>query len=172
MVTLGARQTDETPVGMLSACHTRIREHIALARRLSLARGYSADDIHEAALRVARYFSIGLPLHMEDEDLSIAPRLVEVNPILEITIDVLESQHRSHEPIIEWLVSLCKRIERAPAELENVRDILSQTTELLAPLFDTHLEIEEQVVFPAITRLPASEQQAIAREIRARRALH
>ena len=159
----------ETPLSLLAACHAKIRKHLELARRLAYETGHSPEDIRAAAQCLARYFGVGLPMHTADEDLSIAPRLSGISPVLEITLDVLSSQHRASDPVVDWLVSFCDRIARTPEALASTRSMLAQTVELLAAQFDTHLELEEQVVFPAIERLPNEDQHAILREIRARR---
>jgi len=64
------------------ACHGRIRHHLALAHRIleTSPSGTSAHHVADAASDVARYFTIALPLHAADEDLSMRPRL-EAAPV-------------------------------------------------------------------------------------------
>ena len=59
---------EEDAVGLLVACHARIRSFTATALRLSQAVGAEPSEVADVAGAVHRYFTVALPLHVEDED--------------------------------------------------------------------------------------------------------
>lgn len=160
---------DEDLLGLLSACHRRLREHLALAERLAVVTNAHHDDIRLAASRIRRYFAIALPLHVADEDESISPRLQRSGGPIASAIATMTEQHAGQAPLFEWLAILAGRIEATPTCLDEVRLHFSQTSSLLAPGVDAHIELEERVIFPALARLTRAEQDAIIAEMRARR---
>lgn len=155
---------------MLTACHERIRDNLVLARRIATERQIDPEDLRQAAERVQRYFGIALPLHVADEDASIAPRLASSSAVLSVTLDVMHQQHLTYHPLLEWLVDLCSRVAQKPEEITATRELILQTLALLETPMQTHLELEEQVVFPAVARLSTEVQASIVSEMRARRA--
>jgi len=75
---LGASTHDPAtggPADLLLACHVCIRAFTALAGRLASADPAPDAEVAAAAQRVHRYHFVALPLHQEDEERSIAPRL-------------------------------------------------------------------------------------------------
>ena len=61
---------------MLGACHDRLRYFSELATLLASRLDASAEDVSDAARRLRTYFTVALPLHEADEELSLAPRLL------------------------------------------------------------------------------------------------
>ncbi|MGE0404359.1 MAG: hemerythrin domain-containing protein [Kofleriaceae bacterium] len=169
LVTIGARHRELSLVELQAACHQRIRENLALARRLSTAVGHSPEDVRETAQRIHRYFSVGLPLHIADEDCSIAPRLRTTSTVVSVTLEVLEVQHETYQPLVDWLLSLLDRVVDRPDDIAAAQRMIGQTLDLLESQLLTHLELEEQAVFPALERLPLDKQADIVREMRRRR---
>jgi len=75
---LGASTHDPAtggPADLLLACHVCIRAFTALAGRLASADPAPDAEVAAAAQRVHCYHFVALPLHQEDEERSIAPRL-------------------------------------------------------------------------------------------------
>ena len=70
-------------VGLLLDCHERIRAFTAMASRLAAPGDPGPDAIRDAAARVHRYFAEALPLHAQDEEESLAPRLRGRDPDLD-----------------------------------------------------------------------------------------
>jgi iron-sulfur cluster repair protein YtfE (RIC family) len=162
---------EEQVVDLLLACHTRIRGFLALAARLTAARDEPDASITDAAARLARYFSEALPLHAQDEDASITPRLLDKGAGAEIR-DALATGTSEHGVLDAQLASLTPIwtvIARDPSTLGAARGELEGSLVPVADLFQIHLAREEQIVFPAVTRLPAAIRAAILREMRARR---
>ncbi len=156
-------------VELLAACHARIRHHLAIARRLATEADPPLAEVREAASAVRRYFSIALPLHIADEEHSIAPKL-RANRVVATTMATVEDQHSTHAPMIEWLISLTERLERHPERLAEIRKPLLSTLTLLQPQLEEHLELEERILFPAVARLDDRDQAEILAAIRSRRA--
>src|SRR4051812_30710357 len=83
------RPAGEPLLAALLDCHSRIRRFSTLAIRLAEADA-PPNEIAETAAAVHRYFTVALPLHAADEDLSIAPRLAVVAPELRELLHCLE----------------------------------------------------------------------------------
>jgi hemerythrin-like domain-containing protein len=166
---IGARSASSDLLASLRACHSRIREHIALATRLATETGHPREEIRDVALQVKRYFTVAFPLHVEDEELTIAPRLARLGSEVGVALATVAGEHDAHRPMIEWMVSVMERIAAEPEHLARMQGVLGQTLSVLMPLLDVHLEIEERVVFPALLRLEASERADIVAAMRARR---
>ncbi|MGA9524873.1 MAG: hemerythrin domain-containing protein [Myxococcaceae bacterium] len=148
-------------VDMLLECHERIRSHSTLAVRLARGEG-DARMRSEAAAQLVRYFGTALPLHVEDEDLSMAPALREKG-LTVLENEALAEMSQQHEDIdarLEELLPLWRAGESGALE----------TSEQLARLFDGHLQLEEKMIFPAMrARLGPAEHQALIQAFRARR---
>jgi hemerythrin-like domain-containing protein len=162
---------DEGVVEALLACHERIRGFCALATRLATDAQASTEEIARAAEMVRRYFSVALPLHAQDEDLSLRPALLAPAAAPELA-DTLERLAREHTSMDELLADLVPRWERIAVEPPTRAELAAQLvvdTERLRAMFEPHLELEETVVFPAVARLDPAELDTIQRAMRARR---
>lgn len=163
---------DEDLVAPLLACHERIRAFCATAARLSTPRGAGPEEIAEAAAAVERYFRVALPLHVEDEDLSILPRLASARAPAPV-LAAAAAMAREHGPIEEALAGLCPRwaeLGQDPTALPRLAAGLQADTARLAALLDAHLAGEEAIVFPAVREHLSADAPAIRAEMRARRA--
>lgn len=168
---LGNRAVPEDSVGLLLECHGRIREFVGMARRLGEAANADPEAVRDAARRVRRYFDEALPLHAQDEEESILPRLHGRDPALDRELDAMTREHRQHEAPLSRLIEACRALERDPARLAELRGAVAAPAAELEEHFARHLAREETVIFPASRRLLAQgEDEAVVREIRARRA--
>ncbi len=165
------RNASSNPTELLLECHDRIRQAMRGARGLAaVAAGDPA--IAPTAAAVHRYFSIALPLHSQDEDLSMAPRLFAagVPDDLAEAVQTMTAQHADIDAVLARLLPMWGRLQHAPAELEAMRTALASDTARLDALWDTHLEMEEQYIFPrASEALDEPARAAIVEEMRARR---
>ena len=151
-----ARKSEEL-VDLLLACHGRLRSFLAIAVAIGERADASDEDLLEATARVRRYFSDALPLHVEDEEDSVLPRLYGRSAAL----DRMCVDHDAHLPPLRRLLALCDGNDR----LELARAAID-----VRALLEPHLREEERVVFEAIrTLLSAEERNAIVSELRARR---
>lgn len=158
-------------VDMLLACHERIRSFTGLAQRLAAATDPSDDEVRDLAARIRRYFAEALPLHVQDEEELIVPRLAGTSAEVDAALAAMASEHAAHEAGCDRLVALCRVLERWPEQLPEVAGKLAEIASELGTAFAAHLAAEERVIFPALARLPADERAAIAAAIQARRNL-
>ena len=170
LFTLGQRTQTGDVVDLLLGCHHRIREHLALARRLAHAStNTSHDSIRAAAARVRTYFAVAFPLHRDDEEVDIFPRLLGRSDALDEAIGRLVHDHEEHDAAVAAVVAICQTLERDPALLrEHAGDLAARTRSLETEL-EAHIKLEETTVFPAISRMSAHEREEIHARMRTRR---
>jgi hemerythrin-like domain-containing protein len=165
------RSQSTEPADLLIECHDRIRQHMRGAQALAAAA--SGDPaIAPTAAAVHRYFHVALPLHSADEDVSVAPRLMDVLmcPGLEKSVADMTKQHVQIEATVERLLPLWQRLSSEPGAIEEIRATLAVDTERLDALWAEHLDLEEHVVFPLIAeRLDQDVRAQIVGEMRGRR---
>lgn len=157
-------------VDLLIACHHRVREHLALARRIASAPPTTApDSVRAAAARICRYFTEAFPLHRADEEEDLFPLLIGRSDELDAAIGALIGDHEDHELHVARLVALCTTLEQDPAQLHAVAVDLNETARVLEDELLGHIMLEERTVFPAIATLSVEERQTVFDKIRARR---
>lgn len=160
------------PVELLLACHVRIRDHAALARELATARGVDASLIQDAARDLERYHAIALPLHQEDEDASIRPRLeaAATSTAVREALARMGEEHAALERVVADLLPLWSALAVEPGRHAELAPRLLEPTHRLGELWEQHLAPEETIIFPAIrASLSWAEAAAIRGEIEARR---
>jgi iron-sulfur cluster repair protein YtfE (RIC family) len=166
----GRTAAPQDAVGLLLECHGRIRSFLTLARRIADAGGEQEEAVRDAAARVRRYFSEALPLHAQDEEESIVPRLRGREPTVDAELEIMVHEHREHSGPLTRLLSACEELARDPAHLPELAPTVRGSTAELERHFADHLRREESVIFPALRRLLVpSEDAAVMREMRARR---
>jgi hemerythrin-like domain-containing protein len=177
-VQIGAKaHSFSDPTGFLSDCHRRIEMFLGSLQRVAavIDRPLAAEE--RAALESAlRYFRESAPKHTADEEQSLFPRLRKIHePEIEAalaTLDALEGDHRKAEALhaevdalgIQCLDQQCLRAKNADQFRQAISD--------LASIYRKHIQIEDEVVFPAAKRrLSSPQQSAIANEMASRRNL-
>lgn len=169
-LTLGRRAAPVDVADLLLECHARIRYFTKLARKLGETTGLSDQEIREAAIAVRRFLSESLPLHVADEEQSLAPRLQGRRPEIDRALQLMSEEHAHHEPRIADLVALCARLGRAPDLHAALRGSLERTAGSLESDLAAHLAREEEILIPAIRELlDDADREAMLRELRARR---
>ncbi len=154
---------------LLTDCHGRIRYFLRLAQRAAHEPPSSADAVSEACARVERYFTLALPLHVVDEEHSIAPRLRGLDPAVDEALREMSRQHRRQDATLIRFLAALSRVQRTPTNSAELQQLARHTSALMREM-DEHLALEEAVIFPAIGRLLSSElQTAIIGELRKRR---
>jgi iron-sulfur cluster repair protein YtfE (RIC family) len=167
---IGTHAAAGDAVDLLLECHERIRSFLAIARRIAEAGTSEPGAVVEAAARVRRYFTEALPLHAQDEEASILPRLRGLDARVDAELEAMQREHREHERPLGELVGACERIARAPESIPDVAPVVGTAAAELERHFAAHLGREEGVIFPAIRRLLDEQTDAaILREIRGRR---
>jgi iron-sulfur cluster repair protein YtfE (RIC family) len=165
IVRLGSRPPiDETASSLLLDCHARIRSFAQLAVRLAEAEA-TDSDLTDAAARVHRYFTQALPLHVADEEQSLAPRLRRFAPDSAEALAAMEREHHAHHGLLARLLPAWHALSSDP---QLRRDTLTDARRLQIEL-EEHLAAEERLIIPAMARLPEEEARAMVVEMRARR---
>lgn len=155
------------PVAAFRACHERIRTFIAGLHRIAALPDLADPRVPAAAAQARRYFAEGLPLHADDEDLSLAPRLRLVAPECGPLLDELERDHRRIDACLATLLPLLGTLaEEGKVPHTTFRVAVSVLSSLLLP----HIAREEDELFPLCARLAPEDRVAIAQELVDRRA--
>jgi len=82
----------------------------------------------------------------------------------------MSTEHATHEPLIAALIAVCDRLIADPRQVAAVASELTGIVDRLERDFAPHLAREEQVIFPALARLPERERGEILSAMRRRRA--
>jgi iron-sulfur cluster repair protein YtfE (RIC family) len=170
LFTLGQRTATGDVVDLLLACHHRIREHLALARRLASAPASTSNEsIRSAAHRVQAYFSLAFPLHRDDEEGDIFPRLLGRSDALDAAIGQLVHDHEAHDRSVVAVVAICEALGRDPSLLPGLAVDLRGHVNVLDRELEAHIKLEEATLFPAISMMTVREREEIHRRMRERR---
>ena len=161
----------EGPVELLLGCHARIREFTALAARVASEEAASDADVADAARRVHRYHAVALPLHQADEEMSIAPRLEPIAPpALRHALSEMRRQHVELDETLASLLRLWEQLAVEPGRRSEMAPAMLRGVTRMQGLWAQHLSVEEEVIFPELSRvLDAAQLASIAEEMRARR---
>lgn len=168
----------DQPLALLSECHRRIERFLGdMLSVVKLRRGGALEDADRSLLAGGvQYFSVAAPRHTADEEESLFPRLrsareKRVQSALE-EIERLEDDHRRADVFHAQANALAGRwLAEGALDSADVNQ-LEELLESLAAIYRDHIAIEDARVFPAAGAvLTAEEQQAIGREMAARRGL-
>jgi hemerythrin-like domain-containing protein len=167
----GSVVEDRGVVGLLLECHARIWTFVAMADSIALAQSASESDISDAAQRVRRYFAVALPLHEQDEELSIAPRLLSSNVDANTrgVLSTMADDHALSRKLLTLLDEHWAALAESPRKVLDSSTFLAAKTAELRALFARHLVMEESLVFPLVEQLPEEVRADIVAEMRARR---
>jgi len=158
----------DDPLGMLRACHGRIRRYLdALARLQRHLPEHGCDaDARAAARSILRYFDTAAPNHHADEEESVFPRLLAARaPQAEAIIRGLERDHA--ELARQWLhlrplltgIVAGQRANLSPRDVAALRE-----------LYGAHIGLEEERLLPlAEATLARADIVTIGAEMAARR---
>ena len=174
-VHIGARPDSgfDDPIGMLTDCHRRIEQFLRILVMVAdRASGRALTGEESAAVQASlEYFRQGGQRHNADEEESLFPRLRAAESQAEFTeIAGLESDHRDaaqwHQAVEGLYENWIERGALSPEEHEE----LHSTTQRLKRLYEEHILLEEQVVFPRAAKLLDQKSiTEIGQEFRARR---
>jgi len=159
-------------IQLLLDCHRRIRTFCDLAVKVARLADLPAAERAEAATRVERYFTVALPRHVEDEEVLLAYRLWEAGPstAVLVALEDMSWQHLDIEGLLKSLVPRWRLLGEAPERHGGLARELERDSVRLAGLMETHLWLEELVLFPeARARLSPESMESLGAEMRARR---
>lgn len=166
----GPRVVSENLVDLLLECHQRIRSFSALAREVSEQSNYDSEEVTNACLSVTRYFTQALPLHVDDEEQSILPRLIGRLPRLDDALALMQAQHAQHQGPLGRMLAICTELAAPSARASELATELRPLAQIVERELGEHLELEESIIFPGISQyLTDTEQAMVVRELRARR---
>jgi iron-sulfur cluster repair protein YtfE (RIC family) len=169
---VGSRTRFGDVADLLIACHHRVREHLALARRIANApASTSHESVRAAAARVRCYFGEAFALHHADEEEDLFPLLAGRSDTIDRAIAQLVADHDACDRPVAELVAVCTELERDPAVLPMWTAVLFGLVETLEQTLVAHIRLEEQTIFPAIELLSAREREGVLARMRARRDL-
>ena len=157
---------------LLLDSHRHIRASAALAAQLGQTEGTSPSELAETASRVIRYFTLGLPMHIEDEDYALVPHLFATSLPEEMMRHLWElgRQHEELELMVDELLPLWAAVRDTPERHTELAGRLLVQGRRLQALLEDHLTLEEQQLFPLIReRLSPETLAVIGQEILDRR---
>lgn len=164
--------SEDGALGILLACHGRIRSFSEMAVRLAEARGVSSEAVSATAAALERYFTVAFPLHAEDEELRIAEALVRhpLGPEASEVMQRLHGEHQALDALLAQLVPSWRTLIEAPTRFAELAEALVPSHAFREQVL-AHADTEERILFPEIARVvPAAELGEIAVAMRARRA--
>jgi hemerythrin-like domain-containing protein len=168
----------DDPLGLLSDCHRRIEKFLAqLIRITEQARGGPlTESLTEPMATALRYFARAAPLHTQDEEASLFPRLRDTrSPDATGALDALdrlEADHRVADASHAEVDALGNQWLRAGSLSTDEADRLLTVLRSLQALYARHIEVEDTAVFPLAGRLLEERDLAtVGREMATRRGL-
>jgi hemerythrin-like domain-containing protein len=174
-IQIGARPDSgfDDPIGMLTDCHRRIEHFLAILVLVAdRAAGRALTGEESAAVHAAlQYFRKGGQRHNADEEESLFPRLrAAARDDGFEEIQGLESDHRDAGHLHESVERLYHSWTQHGALSGPDQADLVSMTQRLNRLYEEHIRLEEQVVFPRAASLLNKQSMAeIGQEFRARR---
>lgn len=143
----------EAPFEMLGACHERVERMLSLLAKLQqhvLVRGWD-ESVASAARDVMRYFDQAAPLHHEDEERHVFPRLLAGDDaVMRQVVQGLQRDHRDMEAA--WVVArlALESVAQAPPA-KWVHFTPQEEAKLIgfARLYARHMREEDGLVYPA-----------------------
>jgi hemerythrin-like domain-containing protein len=170
-----AENTFTNPIGLMSDCHRRIERFLqALLRVTSDSDGGSLDAEHRSALAAAlKYFREAAPKHTADEEEDLFPALRGRGPAVEELLERVHRLEQEHRIAADWhreVDEIGKRWLRQDHLSLRETAQLKKALASLSELYQAHIEIEEQEIFPlAQAELSDSEKTSIGRRMALRR---
>jgi hemerythrin-like domain-containing protein len=162
----------DQPFALLDACHERVQRSLALLLRLAehLVQHGADAQAADAARDVMRYFDLAAPLHHEDEERHVLPRLRAAGH--GALAQRLQDDHAA-------LAALWQPVR---AVLQSVADGLWDTADAVARTRDwpawaqryrEHIALEDTQAFPACRALLDDAQaRSMGEEMASRRGVH
>lgn len=146
----------EAPFEMLEACHERVQRSLQLLQKLQaylLTNGHDTSAA-QAAQDVLRYFNVAAPLHHQDEELHVFPRLLALgDAALSTAVQQLIADHRVMEAAWAPAAAVLRHIAHKAkgSSVERWQPLDAPQTHALqsfAALYGPHISIEERLVYP------------------------
>lgn len=139
----------DDPLGLLRACHQRMRQNCQLLVTLTQAQidAGTTAEVLRATTKVRRYFNQAAPHHHADEEQDLFP-LLHDDPRLRASIDALRAEHASLEAA--W-AEIDDRLQQLNDQ--NSHPIRLDQVQAFQADYLRHIDMEESQVLPAADRL-------------------
>lgn len=155
-------------VEVLLEAHSEARQIVSMAEALAI--GSATSGARETATTISDHVAWLMPMHCEDEDLSLAPRLLGRHHVVDTALGQMKLQHLALDAPLARVRMLCLVLSRDISRLHALRFELSAAAQDLRQRLAEHHAFEESIVFPALKRLLyPDELQSIGAEMKARR---
>jgi iron-sulfur cluster repair protein YtfE (RIC family) len=165
----------EAPFEMLTTCHERVHRMLRLLARLRehLASHGQDEQAAQAARDVMRYFDQAAPLHHQDEELHVFPVLLARGDAqVQSVVRRLQQDHRAMElawsrvrALLQTVASTETGVAWSPWDAAALR-----TLDGFSGLYDEHIRLEEDIVYPAaLALIDTPSLSAIGEEMQGRR---
>jgi hemerythrin-like domain-containing protein len=165
----------DNPIGMLKDCHRRIEQFLhVLCLVVDRAPGRPLTEEEAGAVKSAlHYFRVGGQRHTADEEQSLFPRMraerTTASALKEI--DALEADHRIADDLHAAVENLYEAWLQGKTLNSEELEQLRAKTERLKQLYEGHIRIEENLIFPSAAEgLDGNTLAQMGEEFRARRA--
>lgn len=168
---LPSQPKSEDAVDLLIGCHQRIRHFTGVAMKLAHAQGAEPEEVAQAAAGAHRYYTVSLPLHEADEEETVRPRLNTLgDEMLRHALLAMTDQHQAIDELLERLLPLLMMVRNNPQTIHDAGPEMCSITKALDEIFSAHLQLEEEVIFPAIrSGLPEGVRVEMLQEMQGRR---
>lgn len=162
----------DQPFEMLAACHERVGRTLRLLQKLvdHVEKHGRDEQARSAATDVLRYFDNAAPKHHDDEELHVFPLLLaQDDAALSTHVYRMQADH-------ERMSSLWRALRPVLLALADVDGgqidgaKLRQHAKAFSDVYASHMETEEQVLFPAAQRLKSADEiERMGNDMRRRR---
>lgn len=163
----------DQPFEMLGACHERVERTLRLLQKLvdHVEKNGCDDQAHSAANDVLRYFDIAAPLHHDDEELHVFPLLLaQGDAALSAQVRRMQADHVRMAKLWSALRTLLLVVSDVAGDSQLKVAQLRQRAQAFCDVYASHIETEEQILFPAAERLKSEDEiQRMGNDMRRRR---
>lgn len=163
----------EDPLGMLKDCHRRIENFLRVLCHVAETReeGKLGREEREAVQAALAYFRTGGVRHTRDEEESLFPRLQQAGAAESLNaLAGLEAQHQEANELHSILDQLFSKWMESGSLAAADHRALRAAADRLHGLYQEHIRVEEEIVFPyAGASLSGEALAAMGAEFRARR---
>jgi pyridoxamine 5'-phosphate oxidase len=164
----------DQPIEMWLACHQRVLRFAGLIKRLAVhvAAHGANEEAQVTATSIRRYFNEAAPRHHDDEELDLFPVLRERSSGTEEAEALAATDHVEDDHLV--MAGLWRSLDAALAAIAGGQSIVldAQQCDRFESLYRRHIEVEEQIILPALKRrLKADDWSAIGRTMAERRGL-